>query len=591
MSGMDLGASLSSKGVWDRSFLASVTAPLQSYLLSAGNPTAASGLLVEGSLAAGKSFLLRALGDALREYGDALKIDVKVVYINFMSAIESYKSGKSENMIMGLFAMCKQGESCVLLFDNMDCLNLLPQRYRKSMYSVLLMALVQGRDKDRVFVIATVSSSSNIPVELSGTLCLCPTLVLKSLDMHMRKTLLCNLLSNESVFTLKKEEEVQGTVEDLSTMIARKTSGYFAADLVKLVRDMYHRLLIQQKANDNKTDSKVTITYDFAMFILNESLPTSMLSNKSMFSTFPRFDPDNASAAVLDPVGIDDILLSLRLDILRPFLAPNSFSKGGRPCSGILICGPSGCGKTYLAEWIASRGSAVFRKIIVPCADLVNKIVGESERKIAKIFKIAREISPCFIIFDNLDILLGTNNSDGESGLFSSRRTSHKALDRTLSTLLVEIDGISSLTDSRSGEGGTPRVVVIATSSSFGTIDRALKRPGRLEHHIDLSLPTEQQRHELIASTIGNICGVNATTLLMPHEYNDGLFSKERSTLKRLAAVTISKSHSEIIQIVRNACYDMLRIQITRGEFGSKSCENVLIQDICQHLETIASSI
>ena len=53
-------------------------------------------------------------------------------------------------------------------------------------------------------------------------------------------------------------------------------------------------------------------------------------------------------------------------------------------------------------------------------------------------------MAPCFLLLDNLEIILGSSGSTGSQGIRSGRRTAHQALDRLLSTLLVEIDGLSS---------------------------------------------------------------------------------------------------------------------------------------------------
>lgn len=53
-------------------------------------------------------------------------------------------------------------------------------------------------------------------------------------------------------------------------------------------------------------------------------------------------------------------------------------------------------------------------------------------------------MAPCFLLLDNLEIILGSGGSTGDQGVRSGRRTAHQALDRLLSTLLVEIDGLSS---------------------------------------------------------------------------------------------------------------------------------------------------
>jgi SpoVK/Ycf46/Vps4 family AAA+-type ATPase len=126
----------------------------------------------------------------------------------------------------------------------------------------------------------------------------------------------------------------------------------------------------------------------------------------------------------------------------------------------------------------------------IPCADLVQKVVGEAERGIADIFNAARTIAPCMILLDNIDILLGastttTSSSDddndrggGRGDTSSSRvkkermtrdRTRHKSIDRILSTLLVEIDGLHS-----NGSLDLSTVIVIATTCSIDCLDRLI---------------------------------------------------------------------------------------------------------------------
>ena len=127
----------------------------------------------------------------------------------------------------------------------------------------------------------------------------------------------------------------------------------------------------------------------------------------------------------------------------------------------------------------------------IPCADLVQKVVGEAEKGIADIFYAARTIAPCMILLDNIDILLGASttttsttttsdasSSEGRGGASSSGvkkeritrdRTRHKSIDRILSTLLVEIDGLHS-----HGSLDLPTVIVIATSCSMDCLDRLI---------------------------------------------------------------------------------------------------------------------
>lgn len=76
---------------------------------------------------------------------------------------------------------------------------------------------------------------------------------------------------------------------------------------------------------------------------------------------------------------------------------PPSLLHSLQPSSGIVIQGPSGSGKTSLALWLAGAAGDRFKCMIVPCADLVQKVVGESEKKIAKIFAAGKKIFICVV--------------------------------------------------------------------------------------------------------------------------------------------------------------------------------------------------
>ena len=101
-------------------------------------------------------------------------------------------------------------------------------------------------------------------------------------------------------------------------------------------------------------------------------------------------------------------------------------------------------------------------------------MVGESEKRLAELFGMARSIAPCFLLLDNIEVILGSpypiNSSDGYRS-----RTAHKAIDRILSTLLIEIDGIKDPSNkSRHSEMPVEdQVIVIATMSNHpATLDR-----------------------------------------------------------------------------------------------------------------------
>ena len=183
-----------------------------------------------------------------------------------------------------------------------------------------------------------------------------------------------------------------------------------------------------------------------------------------------------------------------------------------RICSGVIIHGPSGSGKSMLAKWLPWKCRKFFQFITVPCAELVHKVVGETEKRISQIFQTARKMAPCFILLDNLEAVLGSTESMNSSftAFSSSRRTDSHVTDRVLSNLLMEIDGINAkgvikIKTKENLNFNLPSVVVIATVEKLEYLDRALRRPGRLEEHICLSFPNIYSREMIVKQYIDNL--------------------------------------------------------------------------------------
>ncbi len=154
-----------------------------------------------------------------------------------------------------------------------------------------------------------------------------------------------------------------------------------------------------------------------------------------------------------------------------------------RPPKGVLLYGPPGCGKTMIAKAIANnlaqrisekRGEKVkgyFLNIKGP--ELLNKYVGETERKIREIFVKAREKAaedvPVIVFFDEMDALFRTRGS----GISSDVETT------IVPQLLAEIDGVEHLRN----------VIVVGASNRQDLIDPAILRPGRLDVKVKIERP------------------------------------------------------------------------------------------------------
>ena len=158
--------------------------------------------------------------------------------------------------------------------------------------------------------------------------------------------------------------------------------------------------------------------------------------------------------------------------------------------TGILLYGPPGTGKTLLAKAVATSCSLNFFSIKGP--ELLNMYIGESEANVRRVFQRARDARPCVIFFDELDSVAPKRGTHGDSG---------GVMDRIVSQLLAELDGISS--SSSSSSSGGEDVFVIGATNRPDLLDPALLRPGRFDRllYLGVSETDEEQVRILQALT------------------------------------------------------------------------------------------
>lgn len=118
-----------------------------------------------------------------------------------------------------------------------------------------------------------------------------------------------------------------------------------------------------------------------------------------------------------DVSGLEGAKEGLKEAVILPIRFPQLFDETRQPWRGILLYGPPGTGKSYLAKACATECEGTFFSI--SSSDLVSKWMGESERLIKQLFKMAREKKPSIIFIDEVDSLCGSR-SEGEND--SSRR-------------------------------------------------------------------------------------------------------------------------------------------------------------------------
>lgn len=190
--------------------------------------------------------------------------------------------------------------------------------------------------------------------------------------------------------------------------------------------------------------------------------------------------------------GLGDQIRELREVIELPILNPELFKRiGVKAPKGVLLYGPPGTGKTLLARAVAASLDINFLKVV--SSAIVDKYIGESARIIREMFgnkfnmmsiiyflAYAKDHSPCIIFMDEIDAIGGRRFSEGNS--------SDREVQRTLMELLNQMDGFDEL----------GQVKIIMATNRPDTLDPALLRPGRLDRKIEISLPNENGRADIL---------------------------------------------------------------------------------------------
>ncbi|KAH8239254.1 hypothetical protein KR032_002365 [Drosophila birchii] len=188
-------------------------------------------------------------------------------------------------------------------------------------------------------------------------------------------------------------------------------------------------------------------------------------------------DPGNVNYAEIG--GLSEQIRELREVIELPLLNPELFLRVGiNPPKGCLLYGPPGTGKTLLARAIASQMDANFLKVV--SSAIVDKYIGESARLIREMFAYARDHQPCIIFMDEIDAIGGRRFSEGTSA--------DREIQRTLMELLNQMDGFDAL----------GQVKMIMATNRPDTLDPALLRPGRLDRKLEIPLPNEMARLDIL---------------------------------------------------------------------------------------------
>jgi len=231
---------------------------------------------------------------------------------------------------------------------------------------------------------------------------------------------------------------------------------------------------------------------------------------------------------------------AMREIIELPLRHPELFSRlGVEPHSGVLLYGPPGCGKTLLAKVIASESDANMYSINGP--EIMNKYYGETEARLREIFKEAKDNSPSIIFIDEIDAIA------------PKREEAYGDVEkRVVAQLLALMDGLT--------ERGN--VIVLGASNRPDSIDPALRRPGRFDREMEISVPNADGRLDIL------------------HIHTRGMPLSDDIDLKNLATELHGYTGADIKSLCRESAIKSIRRYLPEIDLENERIPSKMLQSM-----------
>ncbi|RMD66784.1 AAA family ATPase [Candidatus Pacearchaeota archaeon] len=215
--------------------------------------------------------------------------------------------------------------------------------------------------------------------------------------------------------------------------------------------------------------------------------------------------------------GLEDEIKKIREMVEIPLKHPEIFERLGiDPPKGVLLHGPPGTGKTLLAKAVANESEANF--ILLNGPEIMSKFYGESEKKIRDIFEEAEKNAPSIIFFDEIDAI-APKREDVQGEVER----------RVVSQLLSMMDGLKA----------RGKVVVIGATNRINSIDPALRRPGRFDREIEISVPNKKARLEILKIHTRNMPLDKKVSLEQIARKTHGFVGADLAALTKEAAMNV----------------------------------------------------
>ncbi len=262
--------------------------------------------------------------------------------------------------------------------------------------------------------------------------------------------------------------------------------------------------------------------------------------------------------------GLAPQLQRIREMIELPLRYPEVFDRLGiDPPKGVFLYGPPGTGKTLTIRAVANETDAYFTHISGP--EIMGKFYGESEARLRKVFENAQAHAPAIIFIDEIDAIAPKREEMG------SEKQVEK---RVVAQLLSLMDGLES----------RGKVIVIGATNIPNTIDPALRRPGRFDRELSISIPDKNGRLEILEIHLRGIPLAQDISLEKLAEITHGFVGADLEALVREAAMTALRRLLPIIDFeMAEIPYEaLMNLEVTMDNFldAMKEVEPSAIREV-----------
>ncbi len=420
------------------------------------------GVFLYGPPGTGKTLIVRAVAHETSAY-----------FINISGPeIMGKFYGESEGRIRKIFEEAQQHAPAIIFIDEIDAIapkreDMGGEKQVEKRVVAQLLSLMDGLEsRGKVIVIG----ATNIPNSIDPALRRPGRFDREiSISIPDKKGRLEILLIHTRGIPLSMDVEME--------KLAEITHGFVGADLEALAREAamtaLRKILPQIDFEMSEIPYELLmsleVTMDNFMDAMKEVEPSAI---REVFVEVPDVKWDDVG-------GLEDIKEALKETVEWPLKYADLFKKADtKPPKGIILHGKPGTGKTYLAKALASESGVNFISVKGP--QILSRYIGESEKGVRELFRMAKQASPCILFLDEIDSLTPRRSNDSSgSGV----------IERVIGQFLSEMDGIEDMKG----------VIVLAATNRIDLIDPALLRSGRFDLIFELPLPDVKTREKIFS--------------------------------------------------------------------------------------------